>query len=306
MRGKGLGTTVVPTGKTLASRTFLNTSLNIITPGYFDTMGMRLLEGRDLRFDDAAAKMPYPIVVDQAFARAFFPHQDVIGRTIVTGTDGRKTPNCRIVGLVTSAKYRSLREVPPPTFYEMLQSSAYNPGVMNFNVRTYGHPRSIIPEVRQALSEVDPHVPITAISTMESEVHNSLWQERLVLIMTGFFGVVALVLAAIGLYGALSQAVAQRTVEIGIRMALGARVHHIVTSVCVPLLWPVIFGSLAGLAAGAALLRLAKALLYGLSPIDPLSYALATGFVLAAALLAALLPSLRAVKVEPASALRGE
>ncbi len=302
-KGQGLGTTIVPTRQTLNSSSF-NTSWNLVSPAYFDTMGMRLLEGRDLRFNDPQSISP--VIVNEAFARAFFPGQDVIGRTFSYAWNRGAKPNYRIVGLVTNAKYRSLREVPPPTFYSLPAWSMSDNGTMALNVRTYGDPRSVIGEVRQALKRFDPHVPIIETATMKSAIQGSLWQERLVLVMTAFFGIAALLLAGIGLYGALMQAVMQRTREIGIRMALGAQIHHIITGICTSQLWPVLIGALAGLAASAALTRAAASLLYGISPLDPLSYALAIAFVLLVALLAAFLPSLRAVKVEPAVVLRGE
>lgn len=311
MQGKGLGTSIVPTGQ-IPHRSAFNTSLNNVSPGYFSTMGIHLLEGRDLRFDDpgptdTGPRHTSPVVVDQAFAHAFFPRQDVIGQTFSYSWDRGAKPDYRIVGLVTNAKYRSIREVPPPTFYSLpAWSVADGEGIMDLNVRTYGDPRSVIGEVREALKRFDPHVPIIETATMKSAIQASLWQERLVLVMTAFFGVAALLLAGIGLYGTLTQAVTQRTREIGIRMALGAQLRHIITAVCTLQLWPVLIGAIAGIAVGSALTRLAASLLYGISPVDPLSYTIAIAFVLLTALLAALLPGLRAAKVEPASVLRGE
>ncbi len=306
MRGKGFGGTVCATGQTLPPRTFLNTSLNLVSPGYFDTMGIRLIEGRDLRFDDGDAKKPFPVVVDESFAHTFFPGQDVIGRTFATGTDGRVPPDSRIVGLVSSAKYRSLREVPPSTLYAHPAWTNGLAGILNLYVRTYGEPQSVVSEVRQAVRATDPHVPIIEVTTMRAEVRNSLWQERLVLVMTTFFGTAGLLLASIGLYGALTQAVVQNTRDIGIRMALGARMRHIISAVCLPQLLVVLVAVLAGLTLSAALLRVTTALLYGLTPFDPISYFFALGLILTTALLAAFAPISYAVKVDPASVLRAE
>jgi predicted permease len=304
MREKGIGAVVSPTGQAPGPGTFQSTSLNMVTPGYFDTMGIRLLEGRDLRPDDGDVKKPpFSVVVDETFARTFFAGQDVIGRTF--GNVGAP-PTYRIVGLVTTAKYRSLREEPPPTFYAHPIWGNPAAGMLNLYVRTYGDPRSVISRVRKSVQIADPNVPIVEITTLEMEERNSVWQERVVMLMTAFFGIAGLTLAGIGLYGTLTQFVVQHIREIGIRMALGAQIRHIVRAVCLSSMWSVTVGLVLGLAVSAAALRFAGAFLYELSPFDPWSYILAIGLILTAALLAASLPVSQAIKLDPASVLRAE
>jgi predicted lysophospholipase L1 biosynthesis ABC-type transport system permease subunit len=241
--------------------------------------------------------------VDETFARTFFAGQDVIGRTF--GNVGAP-PTYRIVGLVTTAKYRSLREEPPPTFYAHPIWGNPAAGMLNLYVRTYGDPRSVISRVRKSVQIADPNVPIVEITTLEMEERNSVWQERVVMLMTAFFGIAGLTLAGIGLYGTLTQFVVQHIREIGIRMALGAQIRHIVRAVCLSSMWSVTVGLVLGLAVSAAALRFAGAFLYELSPFDPWSYILAIGLILTAALLAASLPVSQAIKLDPASVLRAE
>ncbi len=216
------------------------------------------------------------------------------------------TPDYRIVGLVSSAKYRSLREIPPPTFYSLPAWTNRVAGVLDLNVRTHGDPRSVVSEVRETLRKTDSRVPIIEATTLKDEVRNSLWQERLVLAMTVFFGIAGLLLAGIALYGALAQAVVQGMRDIGIRMALGARVRHVVTAIGLPQFTVIGIGVVCGSCVSAFALRLARSLLYNLSPVDPISYAVAIVLVLTAALLAAFPPVLRAIKIDPASVLRTE
>jgi ABC-type antimicrobial peptide transport system permease subunit len=226
----------------------------------------------------------------------------VIGRTFGNGG----SPTYRIAGLVTTAKYRSLRETPPPTFYAHPIWGNPATGMLNLYVRSYGDPQSVISRVRESVQSADPNVPILEITTLKMEERNSVWQERMVTLMTAFFGIAGLTLASIGLYGTLAQFVAQHTRDIGIRMALGAQIGHIVRTVCLSAMWSVLVGLVVGVGVSAAALRLAEAFLYGLSPFDPFSYVLAIGLILAAALLAALVPISQAIKLEPASVLRAE
>ncbi len=270
-------------------------------------MAMRLMEGRNLRFSDGdGTKPPFAVVVDEAFAHAFFPGQDVIGRTFANGTDGRVPPAFRIVGLVSSAKYRSLREVPPPTFYSLPYWLSGTTGMLNLNVRAYGDPVSVVGEVRRAIKEMNSRVPIVEVTTMKQEVRNSLWQERLLLLMTVFFGAAGLLLASIGLYGALAQAVAQSKRDIGIRMALGARVRHIIKAVGWPQFVTVSVAAVCGFAVSSFALRLAGPFLYKVSRFDPISYGFAIVLIAVVALLAALAPILRATRIDPAAVLRSE
>jgi ABC-type antimicrobial peptide transport system permease subunit len=147
-------------------------------------------------------------------------------------------------------------------------------------------------------------VPIIEITTLKKEEQNSVWQERMVLVMTGFFGIAGLVLASVGLYGTLTQFVVQHIRDIGIRMALGAQAGHIVRAICFSSMMSVLLGLCCGIAVSAAALRLIEGFLYGVPSLDPFSYTFTVGLILAATLLAALMPTLQAIRLDPASVLR--
>jgi predicted permease len=303
MRGSGIKTTVAPEGRVLPPSTFLNTSLQEVTPGYFDTMGMRLLEGRDLQRSDAGVEV-MPVVVNQAFAAQFFPGQSAVGKRLAQGKDGTRRPNRVIVGVVNTAKYRSMREPDPPTMYAAWDVEKGTDWQFHLYVRTYGAPGSITGAVRRELNAIDPGVPLVEAATMESEIRASLWQERLVAALAAFFGAAAVALASIGLYAALALSVARQRREIGIRVAVGALRRHVAAAICGPMAAGVSCGVLAGVLGSAWLLRLTRGLLFGLEPFDPVSVGAAVGIVLASSALAAALPVRRAVRVDPATALR--
>lgn len=298
MRGSGIKTTVAPLGVTLPKGTRLNTSLNDVTPGYFETMGIRLLAGRDLQPGDAAAK-PMRVVVNQALADQFFPNHDAVGKILVA-------PERVIVGVVSTAKYRSMREPDPPTIYGEFNEAQGTSWQVVLYVRTHGAPSALSATVRETLRQVDPGVPLVEVHTLDEEIRASLWQERIVAILSAYFGLAAVALAAIGLYGALSLAVAHRRRELGIRVAIGARLSDIVRAVCSPMAVAVAAGIAAGVAASAALLRLTRSLLYGVEPLDGVSLASAVAFILLCSAVAAARPATRAARVDPAKALRDE
>lgn len=305
MHGFGMMTTVAPQGVVLPKKTFLNTSVNEVTPSYFDTLGIPLLAGRSLEPGDVGKK-PMRIVVNRAFAEFLFPRQNPVGKAIVQGADGTKPPAAIIVGVVGTAKYRSLREIDPPIYYSA--SDYFGRGVWGgvLYVRTHGDPQGIIRSVRAAVRQLDNRIPIREIFTLDQEVERSLWQERLLTILSAFFGVAAALLSAIGLYGALAYSVSRRFRELGIRIAIGAQVRHVVAAVSGPMIWSFAGGVLAGVFAAAALLRFAKPLVFGVPTVDPVSLALASALLLLCSIAAAALPIRRALKTDAAFALREE
>jgi len=304
MRGVGMKTTLAPQGVVLPRNTFLNTSVNAVSPSYFDTMGMPLLSGRNLELTDNG-KLPHPIVVNRAFADFFFPRQTPIGKLMGQGTDGSQ-PRFVIVGLTVTAKYRSMRELDPPTFYNVIGPGQGYTDARLLYVRTHGSPAGMVSAVRDVLTRLDPGVPVVEVFTIEQEIQTSLWQERLVALLAAFFGAVSIVLAGIGLYGSLTYTAAQRVHELGIRVAVGAQASHIVRTVC----WPIAIAVASGLAAGTLaamfLLRLTERLLFGVRPTDPLSFGAAASFVLVCAVMAAVVPARRASRIDPSRALREE
>jgi predicted permease len=298
MRGSGIKTTVAPQGVVLPKSTRLNTSLNEVSPGYFETMGIRLLAGRDLQPGDGAAN-PMRVVVNQALVNQFFPNHDAVGKVLVA-------PPRVIVGVVSTAKYRSMREPDPPTIYGEFDEQKGSDWQVILYVRTHGAPGALASAVRETLRQVDPAVPLVEAHTLDEEIRASLWQERIVAILSAYFGFAAVALAGIGLYGALSLAVAHRRRELGIRVAIGARAADIVRAVCSPMAVAVATGIAAGLAASAALLKVTRALLYGVEPLDAASIAGSVAALLVCFALAAMAPARRAARVDPAVALRDE
>jgi predicted permease len=296
MRGSGMKTTVAPEGQTLAPGEFLNTSTIGVSPEYFDTMRIPIVEGRALTETDRDLK-PIAAVVNQAFVRRFFP-------TVVP--QGKRFGDCpkfcyEIVGVSADAKYRSLREPVPPTFYTLNVSSSFV-----LYVRTRIHPAGIEQPVRQALAALDPAVPFLEIHTMAEEVDSSAAPERLTASLASVFGLLAALLAAFGIYGLLAYAVEQRRREIGIRMALGARPAGIGRMIGGQALLLASAGTALGIAAAIPAARWIRTLLFNVPPSDALSLSAAAAFVLLVSLAAALLPAARAASVEPASALREE
>ena len=234
-------------------------------------------------------------MINQAFVNYFFPHVDPIGHRFGNGSG---TDN-EIIGVVNDAKYRSLREPIPPTFY-----SVGSDDMFVLVVRTHMRPEGIIQPVRRELAALDPALPFLEVHTLSEEVDASAASERLTATLASLFGLLAGVLAAVGIYGLLSYAVAQRRREIGIRMALGARPGDIGFMVGRQALAMVALGVAAGLAGAWEAAPLVRSILYGVSPADGISLAGAAAFVVAASLLATAIPATRATRVQPASALR--
>lgn len=218
----------------------------------------------------------------------------------MAGTDGRKTPDDIVVGLVGTAKFRSFREENPPIFYAERSSGTV------LYARTYGEPAALTEHVRRLLRSLDPRVPIAGITTLEAKVQTTLWQERLLTILAGFFGIISLALAAAGVYAALDYSVAGRKREIGIRIAVGAARHDIVKAVTTRMILAVAGGLVIGALGAGALLGMARRLLFGVQPLDPTAFLVTAAAILFCAAAAAIIPVLRALKTDPLIALHAE
>jgi predicted permease len=274
-------------------------NLNKVADGYFETMGMPVIAGRAIERSDIRPDAE-AVVVDEVFARMYFPNENAVGRRL--GLDGTSNNNHVIVGVVGNSRYNSLRGEMYPTIYE-----PYSPGgTVHFAIRTGIDGSSLGESVRQAVASVDPAVPLTEFHTQSQLIDRLLRTERLLGILSGAFGVVALTLSAIGLGGLLAYAVARRTNEIGVRMALGAGARDVVRMVLRDSLCMVGIGVLVGLPCAYAIGKMLKTALFRLEPLDPWTTAVSLTALVSVALAAAWIPARRASRIDPVVALRQE
>ncbi|HKW33466.1 MAG TPA: ABC transporter permease [Candidatus Acidoferrum sp.] len=274
-------------------------------PNFLATMKIPLLGGRDFdeRDNDRAPKVA---VVNETFVKLYFSDRDPIGQHI--GLDSGP-PSIEIVGIARDARYGSLREAAPATVYRPFSQDSAIP-FMCYELRTAVSPLLLVPAVRAAVAAIDRNVPLSGIETESQQIDDALLQERLFAKLSGFFGLVALLLACVGLYGILSYAVARRTSEIGIRMALGAQRANVLSLVMRDTLLLVIAGVAIGIPAALAATCYASSLisdlLYGVKANDAPTIGLSTLVLIAVGLFAGFLPARRATKVDPMVALRHE
>lgn len=289
-----------------------------VHPGYFRTLGIPVLRGRAPAETDREGR-ELVALVNRAAARRLWEGEDPVGRRIAYPVSGDEPRWIRIVGVVGDTKVEGLDEEARPQVYlphaQLREAQGSVGRSLEFVVRTSGAPRAAVPAVRGAVAELDPALPLADLRTLEDVVAASVARPRLTANLMGSFGIVALLLAVIGVYGVVSYAVASRTREIGIRMALGADRGRVLKLVLRQGMGPVLAGGGAGLllsaAAAGSVPRLFEdvpidELLFGVSPTDPITYAGITALLLGAALLACWLPARRATCVDPASSLRWE
>jgi len=303
MRGTGWKTTFAPAGQTAPAGEFMNTSLNRVSPEYFDTMGMRVLAGRNFRPGEPAAK-PTPAVVNQAFVRHFFPTGDPIGRSFGQGHKRVAEASNEIIGVVSDARYRSLREAIQPTVYTPWRDT--DTGDFILQVRTHSDPASIIGPVQGALRAIDPRLPFYEIRTMAEEVDASLWAERVLAWLSAGFSFAAALLSALGVYGTLAYAITQGRREIGIRMALGAPPAGVIRLFSARPMLCALTGAICGTSAFYASAPFFRDLLYETLPRDPSAICGAVVAVLLVALIATLTAVAGALRIQPATVLREE
>ncbi len=301
MRGRGIGMTVAPSGQQPSTADFLATNVNLVSPEYFETMGMRLVAGRGFTNAEAPDGPPQRVAVNQAFVRRFFADTEPIGQRFGPAAPGSiAQPIFEIAGVVSDAKYRSLREPMMPAVYQ----HAGDLGAFVLHVRVRGRPESAIPSVHQAIATLDPGLPVIETSTLAEEVEASTASERLTAALASLFALIAALVAAIGLYGLLAFVVGQQRHEIGIRIALGAQARHIGALLGRAGLAMVVIGLPLGLGTAAAITHWMRSLLYGVASMDPASFAAASALVTLVAASAIAVPAARAARLDPAAALR--
>ncbi|HEV2426496.1 MAG TPA: ABC transporter permease [Terriglobia bacterium] len=287
-----------PSGQNMQAR------FDEVGPNYFATVGIPILVGRDITEEDGGTGQRVG-VINQTMARYYFGNESPIGRRIWDMFPTNIT-DFVVVGVAADAKYNSLREQTPRRFYVPFFHPIGEATFARFEVRVTGNPASVADAVRAAVKQTAPNLPPLGIHTMNDLVNESLTSDRMVTRLTGFFGALAVLLACIGIYGIMAYAVAGRTSEIGIRMALGAGRGSVVWMVLRESLVLVLIGVAIGLPAVMAVAKLIKSLLFGLTPADPWALALASLLMIAIAALAGYIPARRAAGTDPMSALRYE
>ncbi len=274
---------------------------NSVGADFFETMGIHILQGRGFNAHDNA-KSAKVAVVNRALARRFFPHEDPIGRTFECQDAAGPV---RIVGIAADTRYADLASGTPPIFYVPYQQQSLS-SRMVVEIRTAAEPFTILSQVRAAIESLDRDLPLIGVRTQEQQIQATLSSERMFAQLTSCFGLLALALASIGVYGLMAYTVARRRGEIGIRMALGARAGQVLTGVLREALWMALAGAACGIGLSLWLGRLAATMLYGLKPTDPVTMGGTTGLLIGVALLAGIGPARRASRVDPVTALRHE
>jgi predicted permease len=276
---------------------------NGITPGYLDTMGIRVTAGRDFTVKDTADS-PRVALVNESFARRYFPEGRAVGHRIGMGSDPGTRTDIEIVGIVNDTRYESLRdEIPPLVMLPAVQRGVEN---MTVYVRTTRDPAGTFRSIRASIHDLDANLPLTAMRTVETTVDNSLVTDRLIATLSTAFGALATLLAVIGLYGVMAYMVARRSREIGIRMALGAKTATVLWLVMREVLLMLVIGVAAGLPAAYVLTRVVQTQLYGVQPADAISIGGATLLLAGVSILAGYVPAQRAASYNPVRLLRYE
>ncbi len=279
--------------------------VNYVSPGYFETLRMPLLAGRNFNNGDTKTA-PAVAVVNQTLAGRFFPNPNPVGRVFrIDQVSGQPGPPIEVVGIIKDSKYESLREdTHPMAFFPAAQVPAHA-DEETFELRTGIRPSALVSAVQAAVAGVNKDIPLE-FHTLAEQVDDSMVQERLLALLSGFFGALALLLAMIGLYGTLSYVVTQRWTEFGVRMALGAQPRSILRLVMRDVAVVLAVGVVVGVCISLAATRLLRQMLFGLGPRDTVTMVAAVAVLSIVALVAGYLPARRATKVDPMVALRYE
>ena len=282
---------------------YTGASIVAVNSGFFHALGIPLRAGRDLTDrDDAAA--PKSVVVNETFAKRYFAGQNPVGRRLMFGDSNHPVLDREIVGLVPDL-HQEIRAIPRETIY-MPYTQWDRPERLVFYVRAAGDESRLPPDIRRAVRETDPNVPVNSVTALDVKIRDSLYTERLIALLSEAFGVLATLLAAIGLYGVVAVTVTRRTAEIGIRMALGAVPSDVLRMVVKEAVAMALAGIVIGVAGALALGRLVESQLFGIQSADPLVLSGAAAILAIVALLAACIPGLRASRIEPVRALKYE
>lgn len=299
MFGGGLGRTVFRDDQDVKDpRNGRMTQVNQVGPAYFETLGIPILRGRAFSATDRPGTAPVAII-NEAMAKQYWPNEDPLGRRLRIFND--KVPR-EIVGIAKTIKVNFLGEDPTPYLYLPLEQNYASQ--VTVQVRAAGDPAAFLPTVRRELQQVEPGMPLLNVNTYQNVLQQSLWAPRMGAWLLGIFAFLALLLASIGLYGVMAYSVSQRTRELGIRLALGARQEDVRNMVVAQGLLLALGGVVLGFAAAFGLARLVSNLLFGVNASDPVTFAAIPVVLLFVAVLATYLPAWRASRVDPVEALR--
>jgi predicted permease len=276
--------------------------VNTVGNSFFSTMGIPIVAGRAFDAQDTATSAKVAII-NQSLARKRFPNVNPIGKEFKTGDDAAGW--IRIVGVCADTRYASLRDDPPPQFF-MLYRQQSDMGGLTYEIRTSIEPAALAPALRQIVQKVDRDLPIVDIRTQREQIDSTMQNERIFASLTSGFGLLALALACVGIYGIMAYSVANRRNEIGIRLALGAQPGQVRGMILRESTGLAVAGIVAGVGAALGLTRLVKSMLYGIQPWDPASLAGGVLILLAVALAASWIPARRAAGLQPMEALRHE
>ncbi|HUI40476.1 MAG TPA: FtsX-like permease family protein, partial [Terriglobia bacterium] len=281
-----------------------NSSLDRVSARYFETLGTRLLRGRPV--GDQDARSLHEAVVNRTFTRKFFPHDDPIGQHFGIGGPSH-SGDYEIVGIVEDAKYtNAVKPAYPTAFLPLMLTPSAAAGIRDIELRVAGRPENFEPAVRKTLAGIDPNLTVLDMISFGEQVARNFNQERLIARLTGLFGLLALILACVGLYGVTAYSVVRRTNEIGLRMALGGSRSSVMGLVLRGALVQIALGLAIGIPVALAGGRVLADQLFGVKSYDPVILAAAALVLAACALVAACVPARRATRVDPMVALRHE
>ena len=280
-----------------------NSRFNEVGPGYFHTIGVPVISGREFSAADVAGA-PKVAIVNEAFAKKFGLGKNAVGKFMGAGPHADSL-QIQIVGLVKDSKYSEVKQQVPPV-YVLPYRQDTTVGSMSFYVRTSADPTQVLRAITALIKRLDPNLPVEGLRTMEQQVHENVFLDRMLSTLSAAFAALATLLAAIGLYGVLAYTVAQRTKEIGVRMALGADAGRVRGLILRQVAWMTLIGGVIGVGGAIALGTGAQSLLFGMGGHDPVVIGASAALLALVALLAGYVPALRASKIDPMQALRYE
>jgi putative ABC transport system permease protein len=302
---------LLPEGKAMKPENFVDARLRMVTPGYFETMGVRLLRGRDLNAQDIRSS-PLVMVVSEALAKAAWPNEDPIGKRIACCEGSPEDPRWKtVVGVVRDVRSAGPAQDPRPEFYIPIQQvppEAWDWVRRSMTITARARTNdaaSLTPVLREAVRKVEPTVPLYAVSTMDDALRGTTATARFNTMLLSSLGIIGLLLAAVGIYSVIAYFVSLRTHEIGIRMALGANTRDVMRLMTWQGVRPVLIGIAVGAVGAAWATRLLRGSLYGVSATDPLTFLAVALVMISVSVLATLIPARRAMQVDPTKALSG-